>query len=368
MLVATEKLYGPYQWDRYDLIVLPPSFPFGGMENPRLTFATPTILAGDRSLTALVAHELAHSWSGNLVTNANWNDFWLNEGFTVYIERRIMEALYGKSYADMLALIGYQDLMNTVKQMGDDNPDSKLKLDLSGRDPDEGLTEIAYEKGYFLLRLLDDTYGRDAFDKFLNNYFKEFAFKPVTTEMFVEHLKTWQGLFSNSTKEGKVNVEEWIYQTGIPANIPKIESRRFEFIEKVVQSWEKGNDITPIADRIKSTHEWLHFIRHLPDTMTIEQMTHLDKMFNFSNSGNSEIQSAWFLHAIRNKYEAAYPQLEKFLVNVGRRKFLKPLYSELAKTPEGKTMATRIYTIGRPNYHSVSTNTLDEILGWKEKK
>jgi leukotriene-A4 hydrolase len=367
MLVETEKLYGPYLWDRYDLIVLPPSFPFGGMENPRLTFATPTILAGDRSLTALVAHELAHSWSGNLVTNANWNDFWLNEGFTVYLERRIMEALYGKAYAEMLALLGYQDLMETVKEMGETNPDTKLKLDLAGRDPDEGLTEIAYEKGYFLLRLIEETYGREPFDKFLRDYFKEFAFKPVTTEMFVAHLSTWQGLNSDATKEANVNAKKWIYEPGIPENIPQIKSMRFEFVEKVIQSWEKGNDIAPLAKKNWSTHEWLHFIRHLPDTMTTEQMAQLDRMFDFTNSGNSEIQAAWFEHVIKHKYEPAYPQLEAFLVSVGRRKFLKPLYQRLAATPEGKTMALRIYEKGRPNYHSVSTNTLDEILGWNRR-
>nr|MBA3284689.1 leukotriene A4 hydrolase C-terminal domain-containing protein [Nitrosopumilus sp.] len=317
------------------------------------------------SLTTLVAHELAHSWSGNYVTNATWNDFWLNEGFTVYLETRIMEALYGKSYADMLALLGLQDLKHTVKEMGENHPDTKLKLDLAGRDPDEGLTEIAYEKGYFLLRLLEETYGRDAFDKFLRNYFQEFAFKPVTTEMFVAYFKTWQGLASNSTKAGMVDINKWIYEPGIPDNISEIKSIRFEFAEKIVQSWQKGNDISPVAERIKSTHEWLHFLRHLPDTMTTEQMTHLDKMFNFSNSGNSEILSEWFIYVIKNKYKPAYPQLENFLITIGRRKFLKPLYGELAKTTEGKEMATRIYKIGRPNYHSVTTNTLDEILGWK---
>ena len=152
MISAAEALYGPYRWERYDLLVLPPSFPFGGMENPRLTFATPTILAGDRSLVALVAHELAHSWSGNLVTNATWNDFWLNEGFTVYFEHRIMEKVYGRDYSEMLSVLTLKDLQETLAGMGKDNPDTKLKLDLVNRDPDEGVTDIAYNKGYFFLR------------------------------------------------------------------------------------------------------------------------------------------------------------------------------------------------------------------------
>src|SRR5207253_5844478 len=177
MIRAVEEMYGPYRWGRYDLLVLPPSFPFGGMENPRLTFATPTILAGDRSLVNLVAHELAHSWSGNLVTNATWNDFWLNEGFTVYFERRIMEAVYGRDYSEMLALLGRQDLEQVVGELGKDSHDTHLLLDLEGRDPDEAATKLAYEKGYFLLRLIEETAGRAAFDKFLRDYFDRHAFQ-----------------------------------------------------------------------------------------------------------------------------------------------------------------------------------------------
>ena len=150
LLVAAENLYGKYAWDRYDLLVLPPAFPFGGMENPRLTFATPTIIAGDRSLVSLVAHELAHSWSGNLVTNATWDDFWLNEGFTVYFEQRIMESVYGRDVSEMLATLSYQGLVDEVDAIMDLNPDdTHLKLHLQNRDPDDGLTAIAYDKGYF---------------------------------------------------------------------------------------------------------------------------------------------------------------------------------------------------------------------------
>ncbi|MEM7350532.1 MAG: M1 family aminopeptidase/hydrolase, partial [Acidobacteriota bacterium] len=160
MMTSVERLYGPYLWGRFDILVLPPSFPFGGMENPRLTFATPTILAGDRSLVALIAHELAHSWSGNLVTNATWNDFWLNEGFTVYLERRIMEELHGEAYATMLTALGQQDLEQQVARLADVQRDTHLFLDLAGRDPDDGMTDIAYEKGYFFLRMLEEAVGR----------------------------------------------------------------------------------------------------------------------------------------------------------------------------------------------------------------
>ncbi|HEX6892538.1 MAG TPA: M1 family aminopeptidase/hydrolase, partial [Chryseolinea sp.] len=187
MIQGAEDLYGAYLWERYDVLVLPPSFPFGGMENPRLTFATPSILAGDRSLTSLIAHELAHSWSGNLVTNRTWNDFWLNEGFTVYFEHRIMEKLYGRDYAEMLALLSLQDLRETIQSLKDDNlyPDTKLKLDLEGRNPDDGVTDIAYNKGYFFLRLFEEKYGREKFDSFLKQYFSSNAFRSLDTQDFI---------------------------------------------------------------------------------------------------------------------------------------------------------------------------------------
>ncbi len=186
MIAAAEKLYGPYRWERYDMLVLPPSFPFGGMENPRLTFVTPTVLAGDRSLVSLIAHELAHSWSGNLVTNATWNDFWLNEGFTVYFEHRIMEAVFGRDYDEMLALLGMRGLKEQLRELP--QRDTWLKLDLTDRDPDDGMTDVAYDKGYLFLRTVEEAVGRDRFDKFLRDYFDTYAFKSMTTEQFVSYL------------------------------------------------------------------------------------------------------------------------------------------------------------------------------------
>ncbi|RZL11210.1 MAG: aminopeptidase, partial [Hymenobacter sp.] len=188
MVTAAEQLYDPYRWGRYDLLVLPASFPFGGMENPRLTFVTPTILAGDRSLTSLVAHELAHSWSGNLVTNATWNDFWLNEGFTVYFERRIMERLYGSSYAAMLQVLGEADLRETIVELGSASPATHLRLYLAGRDPDEGLNDIAYEKGCLLLLTIEGLIGRAQLDIFIKEYFACFSFQSMDTASFITYL------------------------------------------------------------------------------------------------------------------------------------------------------------------------------------
>ncbi|MFY7853361.1 MAG: M1 family aminopeptidase/hydrolase, partial [Brevundimonas sp.] len=187
MVDAAEGLYGPYRWGRYDLLILPPSFPFGGMENPRLTFATPTIVAGDRSLVSLVAHELAHSWSGNLVTNATWADFWLNEGFTVYFENRIMEAVYGRERAQMLQVLGWNDLQTTLADLPP--ADTRLRLDLTGRDPDDGLTDIAYEKGAAFLRTIERIVGRERFDAWLTGYFERNAFRPMTTDGFLADIR-----------------------------------------------------------------------------------------------------------------------------------------------------------------------------------
>ena len=246
MIAGAEALYGKYRWDQYDVIVLPPSFPFGGMENPRLTFATPTILAGDRSLTSLIAHELAHSWSGNLVTNATWDDFWLNEGFTVYFEHRIMEKLYGRDYSEMLALLALQDLHETVDDMKAKNlyGDTKLKLNLVGRNPDEGVTDIAYDKGYFFLRSIEEQHGRDKFDGFVKDYFNENAFKAMDTDGFIAYLKNYyQTKYSITIEDSFLNA--WIFTEGLPANCPKPVSTRFEKVDDFSQQWKNSGKLDP---------------------------------------------------------------------------------------------------------------------------
>ena len=364
MISAAEKLYGPYRWGRYDLLVLPPSFPFGGMENPTLTFATPTILAGDRSLVSLVAHELAHSWSGNLVTNATWNDFWLNEGFTTYIESRIMEELRGKDYADMLRRLGRQDMDAAVTEAGGPQAaDTRLHIDLTNRDPDAGMSDIAYEKGAGFLQTVESVVGRERLDKFLREYFDHFAFQPMSSERMLAYMK--ERLLSPEEAQ-KVNVQAWIFEPGIPANIPQITSTAFTAVEKQVDQWKGGGGASALSTKSWSTQEWLHFLRALPDTIGADRLADLDKTFNLSQSGNSEILFEWLRIAIRNRYEPAFPALERFLTSQGRRKYIAPLYADLAKTDWGKAMATRIYTRARPTYHSVSTGTIDKTLGWSK--
>jgi leukotriene A-4 hydrolase/aminopeptidase len=366
MVEATEKIYGPYRWGRYDLLVLPPSFPFGGMENPRLTFATPTILAGDKSLVSLVAHELAHSWSGNLVTNATWRDFWLNEGFTVYLERRIQEVVYGRAREEMEAVLGRQDVEREMSTL--DDKDEILHVDLKGRDPDEGSTQVPYEKGALFLRHLEETFGRETFDKFLRGYFDHFAFQSITTAQFVDYLKK-NLLEKNPQLAAKVPVEEWIYQPGLPASAPRAVSDAFPKVEKQADSWVKGEiRASDLKTSAWTTQEWLHFLRHLPEQFDKSKMGELDKAFQLTGTGNSEVAHQWLLMAIRNGYEPAYPRLEEYLASIGRRKLIKPLYEELVKTPEGRARAMAIYRKARPTYHPIAVTTLDDIMKWEKQK
>ena len=361
MVTSAEKLYGPYQWGRFDVLVLPPSFPFGGMENPMLTFATPTVIAGDRSLVSLIAHELAHSWSGNLVTNATWNDFWLNEGFTVYIERRILEDIYGKDEAQMQEVLGFESLTETLDDMGLTNPDTRLKADFTGRDPDLGVTEIAYEKGYSFLKSIENAVGRVKMDDFLKKYFTSHAFQSVTTEQFLAYLQA-NLLANNSTIKDSINTNSWVYEAGLPTKVPAIGSEKFQEIDSILINWKTTKITTGISPKLKSTNELLYFIGHLPKSLSLSEMESLDKEFRLTQSGNAEIQAAWYTVAIRNKYQAAYSKIEQFLINVGRRKFLTPLYKEMIKTQDGKVWAKKIYAQARPNYHSVAYNTIDELV------
>ena len=362
MLISAEKLYGKYQWGRYDVIVLPPSFPFGGMENPRLTFATPTIIAGDRSLTSLVAHELAHSWSGNYVTNATWDDIWMNEGFTVYFERRIVEAIYGKEYVEMQWQLGLQDLEATLEEFQESGEESSLKLHLKGRNPDDGLSDVPYEKGAHFVLLLEQKAGREKLDKFLNDYFNAHAFKTITTEDFLKYLDA-EFIKKYSLD---VNVDEWVYKNGLPANCPRVVSAKFKTVEQALFSWSKGTKPELLPTKDWTCHEWLHFIRNLPGNISAAEMEVLDNAFHFTNSGNSEVAAAWFVQAINSNYKSAYPEIETFLMNVGRRKFIVPLYKQFVKTEDGKKLAQEIYAKARPNYHAVAAITLDELLGYKQ--
>ena len=361
MVDAAEKLYGPYVWGRYDLLILPPAFPFGGMENPKLTFATPTIIAGDKSLVSLVAHELAHSWSGNLVTNSTWDDFWLNEGFTVYFEQRIMEAVYGRERAEMLAQLSRQDLDATLAEISSSaHPeDTRLKLGLEGRSPDDGMTDIAYNKGYFFLRLIEETAGRDKFDAFIKSYFDTHKFQVMDTERFLEYLRA---NLVTPEMEQKINIQAWVYGEGLPANAPIVVSNELSQVDKLRKQWEIGevnNQALPWQSW--SYQERYRFISNFSEAVTANQMKTLDAQFAISATGNNEVLFAWLEQAIRKNYTPAYDELEQFLTSVGRRKFVAPLYEAMVATNQ-IPLAKTIYTKARPGYHAVTVGTVDEML------
>jgi aminopeptidase N len=366
MVAAAESLLGPYRWGRYDVLVLPPSFPFGGMENPRLTFATPTVLAGDRSLVSLIAHELAHSWSGNLVTNATWGDFWLNEGVTSYVELRLMEALYGPERSAMLEVIARRELEREIARLGGPrSPETILHLDLKGRNPDDGATQIPYDKGAALLRLIEQTAGRQRFDEYLKGYLDRHAFESITTAAFLADLRAHL-IRGDAALERSIRLEEWIYEPGLPDNATVPGSAALDRVADAARQLGGGTSSESVRSafdtRTWTTQEWQHFLESLPGTLSAAQVADLDRTFGLAARGNSEVLFAWLRIAIRHRYEAAMPAVERFLTSQGRRKFLRPLYEDLMATEWGQPIARRIYKAARPTYHAVATTTLDQIV------
>ena len=360
MIETAESIYGPYRWDRYDILVLPASFPFGGMENPRLTFATPTVLAGDKSLVSLIAHELAHSWSGNLVTNANWSNIWLNEGFTTYVENRIVEAVYGKAEANMQLVVDDNELRAELPGM---KPGEQLLVpELKGMDPDDGLSDIPYAKGRWFLRFLESRYGRDAFDPFLRSYFDHFAFQSITTDQFLAYYNdNLAKKFPGKVSQAEVN--EWLHQPGIPANAPVAVSTNFDKVDKAREAWIAGSlPASEIPAKSWVTYEWLHFINTLPGKLTIDQIKDLDRVWKLSDTTNAEIAFRWFTLTVDSGYSANYPQIERFVVPIGRRKLVMPIYEALVKTPDGKVFAKKIYAKARPGYHPLTQAGVDKLF------
>jgi leukotriene-A4 hydrolase len=360
MVNAAEKLFGPYQWGRYDVIVLPPSFPYGGMENPNLTFLTPTVLAGDRSLTSLLAHELGHSWSGNLVTNATWDDIWLNEGFTTYVEHRIGEEVFGVKEAKMKDVLSRKVLKTNLEEIGIDSPDSRLKVNTSGRNPDDGLSEIPYEKGYAFLQTVEAAVGRKKFDEFLTNYFKAYAFQSITTEDFVDYFNK-NLIESDKSLADKIKLEDWIYKPGIPSNIITPISEDFNSIDEIQKTWRKIG-VKGLSLKIKSTNEKQHFIDYLPNDLTTKEMVKIDHEFNFTNGGNFVTRRQWFIQSIQHQYKYSYPAIEQFLTSYSRTGSSLPLYKEMIKTPEGKTWAKQIYSKAKVGYHATTVQAVEPLL------
>ncbi|MFL6753211.1 MAG: M1 family metallopeptidase [Sphingomicrobium sp.] len=362
MVAAAEKLYGPYRWGRYDVLVLPPSFPFGGMENPNMTFLTPTFIAGDKSLVSLVAHELAHSWSGNLATNATWNDFWLNEGMTTYAERRIVEELYGKKVADEQIALGIDAMNKAVEENGGPaGADTRLHLDLKGRYPDDVLGDIAYEKGAAFLRTIEANVGRDRFDAWLKGWFDRHAFQPVTSAMFLADIRQYL-VKGDKALENKLMLDRWVYRPGVPPNMVRPPAGTFAEQDRAAATFARSAARPQNWERW-TTDERLRFLNRLPRKLGRGYLDELSRSLGLNEDQyNKEIQFAWLDLAVGNRYDPAVPLLERFLASNGRGKFVRPLIQALAKDKSwGRPIAARIYAKTRAFYHPMVTRDLDEL-------
>jgi aminopeptidase N len=360
LIEATEKLYGPYAWGRYDLLVLPPSFPFGGMENPNMTFATPTVLVGDKSLVSLVSHELAHSWSGNLVTSAAWRDIWLNEGFTTYVQGRITEAVYGKALADEEALLSARGLQKHIGEMPANA--QKLAPEPRGIDADDALSDVAYDKGSWFLRTLEQRFGRETFDAYLKGYFAHFAFQSITTEQMLDYLKA--NLFDkNPGKMDWAEVQAWVYEPGIPKNAPLPTSPRFEAIDKERAAFLGGSLAAGKLDaKGWNTQEWMYFLDGLPDVAPLDKLKQLDAAWHLTGTPNAEIGMRWYSHAIAAGDKDVWSAAAEHMTRIGRLYLTTPLYKAFVRTPEGLAYAEQVFAKAKAGYHPMTQDAVQRII------
>lgn len=357
MLGTAERLFGPYDWDRYDMIVLPPAFPFGGMENPRMTFLTPTLLAGDRSLVDVVAHELAHSWTGNLVTNASNEHFWLNEGTTVYAERRIQEAIHGEEAAALSWAIGAKGLQAEFERFASRPELTRLRLELQGVDPDDAFSSVPYEKGARLWALLERAAGRERFDAVLRRYIGTFRFTSITTEDWLRFIETELPGVGET-----VRIREWLYEPGLPSNAPRFESKTLDGLTALAAGWRSGARPAPEQAAGWGTSETLVYLQRLPRPLSAEECAGLDAALSLDGRGNHEILVEWLSIAAASAYEPAFGRLREVLTRVGRMKYLRPLYTALAATPATQSLARDIFAAARPGYHPLSRRAVEAIL------
>lgn len=352
MIVAAEAMFGPYDWDRFDILTMPPSFPYGGMENPRLTFLTPTVIAGDRSLVSVVAHELAHSWTGNLVTNANAEHFWLNEGFTTYAERRIVEALEGPDVAALHSALGRRELDESLERFRDRPAMTKLRTHLAGIDPDECYSLVPYEKGYMFLCEIEAAVGRDAFSRWLKSYIDAFRFGAITTEDFEAHIEAaLPGVLA------KVNARAWLDGEGVPAGARTPRSSRLDAIEALhgaVPTREQSASWTPI--------EWALYLESVPRPAPEATCRALDETYRLTASTNHDVLVPWLTLALRSGYSAVLPRVDQVLGSVGRMKYLRPLYTALAADPRTRDVANATFARHAASYHPIARQMVEGVL------
>ena len=363
MIDAAEEIYGAYRWGRYDMIVLPPAFPYGGMENPVMTFLTPTFIAGDRSNTGLIAHELAHSWSGNLVTYASWRDGWLNEGVTSYLTNRISEAVFGTERAEQERALEFAGVEEALENLGADNPRSALRTP-DELNPLEYSSAIVYDKGALFLHTAEAIIGRERFDEFMRGWFDRNAFQPATSEMFLADLREYV-VQDDAELEEALMLEEWLYGTGLPENAVRPGADVFGTVDTAVAAYGETRSL-PQAEVWNgwNAFEQRRFLEELPQQQSDTELAALNDQLGLAETGNNEVLFLWLEAALRNEYDPAVPQAEDFLARIGRNKFVEPLFEALWGTGSwGQPIANRVYDETRGSYHSYTRSQVDPIVG-----
>ncbi|KAJ3272315.1 Leukotriene A-4 hydrolase [Terramyces sp. JEL0728] len=365
-----EDLLTPYCWGIYDLLVLPSSFPYGGMENPCLTFVTPTLLAGDRSLVDVVAHEIAHSWMGNLVTTQNWEHFWLNEGFTVFIERKIAGRLHGEPSRHFHSIIGYKHLQESVDHFEEIKcPQySCLCPRLQGEDPDDVFSSVPYEKGYSLLFYLERILGGPSvFEPYVKAHVEQFAHKSITTNDF----KVFLYKFFESKKHilNNVDWESWFHKPGMPIVDNNFDTSLAKDCKDLAKRWDEARDKSVVF----SPEEFSKFssnqtVMFLEDLLALKPFPHkiieqMEATYHFSKTKNCEITFRWQMICLIANYTAIFPSVVSFITRVGRMKYVRPLYRQWIKADDGLEIAKETFTKNKSFYHPICSGMVSKDLG-----
>ncbi|ALC39980.1 CG10602 [Drosophila busckii] len=376
MLKTASDLCGPYVWKQYDLLVMPPSFPFGGMENPCLTFVTPTLLAGDKSLANVVAHEIAHSWTGNLVTNKNFEHFWLNEGFTVFVESKIVGRMQGAKELDFRMLSNLTELQECLRTQLSDTPElTKLVVDLSNCGPDDAFSSVPYIKGSTFLRYLEDLLGGPSvFEPFLRDYLKKFAYKSIETQDFKNALYDY---FKDTDKKDKlsvVNWDLWLTCEGMPPIIPKFDESLSNVSKELATLWSKQTvdelaKNSTIQQNI-SIHQLIDFLGKLIENKDIVELNErkielLESTYNLKQSKNAEVRFRLNRLIIRARLIKRLDEIIEFANGNFRMKFCRPIYRDLGNWPEAKPEAVRNFLSVKDQMMAVCSHTIEKDLGLK---
>jgi len=348
-IVAAESVVGPYIWGKYDILCLPPSFPYGGMENPSLTFVTPSLLAGDKSLAGVVAHEIAHSWTGNLVGCRTWEHFWLNEGHTVFLERKIGAVMNGggaatnwaepgRLYFDFRAMGGWNALTESVRNFEEAGNlgFTCLSPDLSGGiDPDDAFSSVPYEKGFNTLYYLEKLVGGPAvFEPFLKSYMETFAHQSITTEDWKAYVIEY---FSRTDAKVAIEGVDWaaIMGPGMPSWDPQFDTTLADAALNLAKEWLSGK-VSGSASEVDgwNTQQYELFLDMLYNESTVlsvEVLNAMGEAYKFSSSRNSEVCFRWYKLNIQANNEGILDSAVRMVTSIGRMKFVRPLYRELFK-------------------------------------